>query len=666
MNDKEFLDKIYNAAKDIDTPEALNPDKISDRLSKVRRKSVAPVLIPTLAALVIIASAVLGVLVSNDKLSWTLENENFVGVSNSTGKELASVVSPKSYDDVYDTLAKINLKNRLKMQVNTNDMLESDSGMTMNSSDYSDLSTDFSATNTQVKDVDEADSVKTDGKYIYSFDNKNIYISKVANGKIEKISSTAVDFDENSMEFEMYLNEKFLVIVCVSNNYSYGCIDGVGIDSDKTTLLFYDITDKKEPVLSHTLSQDGHQISTRVTDGILYLVTSYSSDITDEITNEDITEYVPALNCDGDVNVVDINDICIVKNSDDTTFVTLSSVDLANPETFMNTKSLVGGGSDIYCSSNYLYIYKDNYQDEETTFLKYQLNRGDIELVAEKTLKGSVLNQFAMDESNGYFRVVTCTNSAGWFVNTEDENEQNKQLVYVMDENLNVVGLVVNESGNEQLKSVRFLDDYVYFVTFMQTDPLYAVDLTDPQKPKIVSELKIPGFSTYMHPFTENRLLGLGYDANEDTGMTTGLKLSMFNTENKEDIFEICSTKFSDDYSYAPALYNHKALLIDGEKNIIGLAVESEREINENYEYTYDSYYYVFSYNEDNEIKQEAKILITNEYEDLELNNGETYIGYSEENMRGIYIGDYLYVVSEYQISSYSLNDYQLVQKEVF
>ncbi|MBO5870905.1 MAG: beta-propeller domain-containing protein, partial [Clostridia bacterium] len=275
---------------------------------------------------------------------------------------------------------------------------------------------------------------------------------------------------------------------------------------------------------------------------------------------------------------------------------------------------------------------------------------------------GTILNQFAMDEKDGRLRVATNIRFSNISKDGNAISSSNEQVnrVICLNKDMEIIGQSADMGINESIKSVRFMNDIAYVVTFRQTDPLYAVDMTDPTNPTILSELKIDGFSTYMQPFTDNLLLGIGFDANPKTGVQTGLKLTMFDTTDKANVFDISSyiLKWTDgNYSSSSATYNHKAVLISGDKNIIGipLAIDSNTVIyndgNAEVKYQFLNLYVFFEFDGE-------KLIETKRIELPPSNN--------TEDVRGLYIGDYSYVVSNTGIICLSLDELTVVSELTF
>ena len=287
---------------------------------------------------------------------------------------------------------------------------------------------------------------------------------------------------------------------------------------------------------------------------------------------------------------------------------------------------MFGFGSSIYASNDNIYIptYTQIKEGEmvhsATKLFRFSIDEGKIELAAEGVVKGNILNQFSMDEYNGNFRIVTTLYSYripdrnGEFpVSSSDDSGQSNEL-YVLDSDLNIIGKIENLAKGERVYSVRFMGDIAYFVTYEQIDPLFAVDLKNPKSPTLLSALKIPGFSQYLHPYGEGLLFGLGTDADME-GRASGMKLSMFDVSDPRNVVE--KHKLALTNLWSEAQYNHKAILINAERNIIAFAT--------------DLTYYVYSYSDETGFKQEAVINLAD----------DVYYGYSRS--RAVYWRVYVY-----------------------
>jgi len=216
-------------------------------------------------------------------------------------------------------------------------------------------------------------------------------------------------------------------------------------------------------------------------------------------------------------------------------------------------------------------------QIETTAIHKIQIKGNKLKYQGFGQVNGSVLNQFSMDESEGYFRIAT-TKNRNWtsLARDEDSAGQSYNNIFVLDDEMNVVGALEKLARDERIYSARFMQNRVYLVTFEQTDPLFVIDLENPSDPKMLGKLKVPGFSNYLHPYDENLLIGLGKEtqATRSGGFVTkGLKLSLFNVENVNSPVEVDKFVFEDDSSNSIARNDHRAFLFSKEKNLLSIPV---------------------------------------------------------------------------------------------
>ena len=258
--------------------------------------------------------------------------------------------------------------------------------------------------------------------------------------------------------------------------------------------------------------------------------------------------------------------------------------------------------------------------DLKTCIRKLTFNKGQLEGVAQGEVNGTVDSSFCLDEYDGYLRVVTTV-----------YGEDTSSALTVLNGQLEEVGNIADIAPGEQVYSARFMGNVGYFVTFKQVDPLFSVDLSNPENPTIIGQLKIPGFSEYLHPYGENLLLGIGMSA-DDAGATDGVKLSMFDTSNPADVREVATTVLDNTY-YSDVFNEYRAALIDPASDMIGFPVSADREA-----------YAVYGYSEDSGFNQHM----------LEDTNGTGWVP-----TRGLRIGDVLYVVKGNAIESYRIGDYQ-------
>ena len=280
-------------------------------------------------------------------------------------------------------------------------------------------------------------------------------------------------------------------------------------------------------------------------------------------------------------------------------------------------------------------IQKEN---EKTIIHKINVDENEIEYKVSGEVPGYVLNQFSMDEYNRYFRIATTTGN--WL-------ETSLNHLYVLDENLEIIGSVEDLAKGERIYSVRFLGDRAYMVTFRQVDPLFVIDLLDPQDPEVLGYLKVTGYSSYLHPYDENHIIGIGKEADEE-GRVKGLKLALFDVSNVEAPTLKAKYEIEEKWSDSPALYDHKSFLFDKRKNLLVIPV-SISDWQTNY---YWQGSYVFNINEE-EISLNGKISHFNKTQ----NETEKYrfYDYRYQTQRSLYIDNIIYTLSTLQVKANNL-----------
>ena len=359
----------------------------------------------------------------------------------------------------------------------------------------------------------------------------------------------------------------------------YDCLYGGGSGKNITMAVAYDISDRKNVKEEWRVFQDGGYISSRLISDELILLSNYYVDITQDVDDVKAT-CVPENSCDGKkFSRVAVNDICIMEEVCDTSYLVASVLDI-DDESTLKTEAVLGAGQNVYCTTETLYATSTEYNYNnarlaevfdysgtvKTQIYKFDIRDYDIKYLKNASVDGSALNQFSMDEYNGYLRIATTSGDWG---------DSLVNQVYVLDKNLETVGLLKDIAKGERIKSVRFTGNTAYVVTFVQTDPLFVIDLTDVKAPKILGELKIPGYSAYLHPVGDGLVMGVGLDGTE-TGTNGGMKVSLFDVSDPTKPVE-CG-KFTMEgyqgedrqvYVDSDAYYDHKALCWDSENKIM-------------------------------------------------------------------------------------------------
>ncbi|HUS77778.1 MAG TPA: beta-propeller domain-containing protein, partial [Patescibacteria group bacterium] len=193
------------------------------------------------------------------------------------------------------------------------------------------------------------------------------------------------------------------------------------------------------------------------------------------------------------------------------------------------------------------------------------------EYTADGAVPGNVLNQFSMDEYDDHFRIAT---TAGRVSRSGGDTSNN---VYVLNSSLNIVGRLEDLAPGERIHSARFMGGRCYLVTFKKVDPLFTIDLNDPENPFVLGKLKIPGYSDYLHPYDEDHLIGIGKETVEaeegDFAWYQGVKISLFDVSDVENPRELSKLEIGDRGTDTPALYDHKAVLFSRSRNLLVIPI---------------------------------------------------------------------------------------------
>lgn len=664
MNNKDFLAKIHSRTNTLEPTDRLSPDSVEELLGGVKRKSYKGVVsaCATFCAICLIVTGAFWTMGKNPTSPTIPVKNNYNAQSYAEVYKTVNTIK-EQYENEYkytynglhfntagDVAADAMPESSVEMSDSVNNSLTLGSTAENTSTEHSD-------TNIQVKGVDEADVVKTDGKYIYSIYDEKIYISEANNGNPKLIST--INISSNKIEheyYEMYIYNNILVVVAnsytaieetsddiITNSIDYSTIYGSYLSNSQVTVMIFDLSDKENPKEISNLTQSGRFTTTRKINNVLYITSGYSISNYSEIDKNNPETFCPTYNANGKTNCVPAESIVIAEDIKRITYTTISSIDLNAPNDFADMCSILGSNEEVYASKNNMYV--THKQGNNTHITRFSINGTEITENGSFVVDGYLLNQFSMDEHNGYFRVVTEVYEADVEMYDTISSDDSSTSLSVFDSNLELVGQIENVAKDENVKSVRFDGDVAYFVTFRQTDPLFTVDLSDPTAPQILSQLKIPGFSEYLHPFGENLLLGFGREADPETGIEEGLKLTMFDVSDKTNVTELATLVFTDDNSYSIAEYNHKAIFIDEERKLIGIPyITYSGEILE-------SYYHLFEYDE------ESKEFIS--LNKLRLSENTQWEDLNTNYIRGLYIGNYFYVVAPYEIYSYDYKTFE-------
>lgn len=552
------------------------------------------------------------------------------------------------------------------------------------SSSSSSNTKDYSTTNIQVENVDEADIVKTDGDYIYSISEDNVIITDAKDPKQPKVVATIQSEDDDIPEDIILYKDKLVVISTKGNQtqrYYYN-------NRMNTVVKIYNITSKEKPVLTKSYEMYEPYYTSRCIDNVLYVISSGN------LRKED-DKIVVGYNEDNMEKEMSIDKIKYLKDVKTTKQTLISTVDLNNETADIKLDSYLMNISNAYISENAIYLLNQKYNNDSKIPIKllfgfkgvfgledyYEMDsesgyyteiykfdiKENVEYKAKTKVKGKTINQYSLDEKDNHLRIALYDNDGS--------------RVAIFDEDLKQIGISDNVAKGEKMYSSRFIGDKVYFVTYKTIDPLFVMDLSNETKPKVLGKLKIPGYSTYLHPYDENHIIGIGMETKEvinrnsngkvisTTAKVVGMKMALFDVSNVNSPVQISSVVIGDSRTTSAILTNPKALLFSKEKSLIAIPINNysqdfEVTSSNNYETMINNYtkygkpynaegYFVYNINVQDGFK--LKGVITHE------KTNATYYYSNSKLLRGLYIDNNLYTVSETMIKVNELDSLKAV-----
>lgn len=539
---------------------------------------------------------------------------------------------------------------------------------------------DYSTTNNQVEGVDEADTVKTNGTHVFSISENNVVIVNVENPKDMK-EEKKISFAQDFYPTQLLLSNDTLMVIGQKNVFrtlemeSAKMMDSMYLPMDSmTTVYFYDISNPASPKQTREIATEGYMNGARLTNDTLYYVTTVYPKfwMMEEDADAELRPFTYDSKSDKEAKPMNYDNIAILPSSTGGNYSIISAIDVSNPvKNVLKTKGYLGGSEQLYMSKDNLYLTSTIYEtnnsnakkmiwnpgEMDTEVFKFALNDASVQFVASSRLTGTILNQFSMDEHNGYFRTVT-TKGNDW-----DENKVSENNLFILDEQMKTVGQVTGLAKEERIYSARFMGDKAYMVTFKETDPLFVIDVAEPTAPKVLGELKIPGFSNYLHPLDENHLIGFGYETIVDTQfgskqpliMTGGMKVSLFDVSDFTKPKELDTEIIGDQGTYSPIQYDHHALFEHKEKGLYGFPISIYGKGKEYAEFK-QAGALVYEITPKNGIVLKGNLLNPE-------NPEKAYEDWESSIQRMIYVEDSLYTIAMKEIKSYNLNTFKQLSK---
>ena len=420
-----------------------------------------------------------------------------------------------------------------------------------------------SRTNVQEQGVDEPDVVKADGALVYTVVGDELRTVDTSGGEPRVLDTLALEGSGHELLVE---GDRALVI-------SQG--DGpirttlpeppgdVAIPEPRTDIVpepqlagatviaEIDVSDPAELELVRSQEVEGRYESARLTDGTARIVVVTSPRTPDDTdAREDAEAWMPrtVVREGGDTTERPLTGCGDVRRPSDFSglgMLSVLTIDVARGLPAVDTDSLMTSADTVYGAPESLYVATERWaaDDEDaedsgpaTAIHRFDASqRGTTVYRSSGEVDGELLSQWALSEHDGVLRVAS-TDGPAWgggdvIVDGEDESESHVTTLRERGNKLEQVGRVSGLGRGERIYAVRFIDDVGYVVTFRQTDPLYTIDLSDPSDPRVTGELKIEGYSAYLHPVGEDLLLGVGQDATLE-GRRLGTQLSLFDVSD--------------------------------------------------------------------------------------------------------------------------------------
>lgn len=533
---------------------------------------------------------------------------------------------------------------------------------------------EHSETNIQVSGIDESDIVKTDGRYIYQLTDATLNIIQAVPSSQMNVEKT-ISFENNVSPSQLFIYDNQLIVIASKYEeaiHSNGKMSKRRMQEwyQATAVLIYDITNKSNPKLTRELEIEGNYLSSRLMDGNIFVASSHYPDIwiLEDEKSADLRPRYKDSSVNNDIKPIPIEEINIIPEPNEGNFTNIAAIDLSQPAKEMTLTSFLGSGNQMYMSASNIYLASVNYPimplfakektNETTTIYKLNINGLEMELAGVQELEGRLLNQFSMDEYEGHFRVAMTKGD------TRDNARPSSNDLYIFNEQFEKVGELTGLARGERIYSARFMGDKVYIVTFKETDPLFVIDASKPKSPRVLGELKIPGFSNYLHPYDENHLIGFGYDTqvtvSKEPGAppiitTEGVKLSLFDVSDLSNPKEKYTEIIGGRGTYSELNYDHKALLFDKSKDLFAFPISVYEETKNVQDSSTFAFQGAFIYGVDVNEGFQLKSKITHH------NNGSGYENWEDSINRTLYIGDQLYAVSPAKVTAHNLNTFNKV-----
>ncbi|MEW9121144.1 MAG: beta-propeller domain-containing protein [Thermotaleaceae bacterium] len=556
---------------------------------------------------------------------------------------------------------------------------------------------DYARTNVQVQGVDEADLVKTDGRYIYQINGSSLSIVDVQ--QPEKMAQVGkISFEQQLIPIEMYCDQDYLIVVGhrsmsigipqpmmrdSANGGETGVqIARIGPRENTVSIQIYDIKDRSNAVLAREIKLEGSYLSSRKIEDNFYLAANHAIPygIFENKSLEIPTpSYEDTLSNEG-IKSMTLDEVQYFPEGVEPNYIILMGLNLKTFQEKANISTYLGQGQNIYASRDNLYIGVNGYGRQQlirggaanlqralpnfehhTDIYGFELKEGQLIYSAKGQVPGRMLNQFSMDAYEGFFRIATTTGEM-W----RSDEGTSKNNLYILDKQLKGVGSLEGIAPGERIYAMRFMGSKGYMVTFRETDPFFVLDLKDPRAPKMLGYLKIPGYSDYLHPYDENHIIGFGKEVMEIKGnaLEGGMKIAVFDVGDVNKPVEKYKVVIGDRGTESPLLRNHKALLFSKEKSLLAFPVTLVENPNQQQDpWSFGNFSFQGAYIYD--VNMEKGLSLQNRISHLspeDYKKAGQYWYESDLNVQRIlYVGDVLYTLSNQKIMAHKLDTMELI-----
>lgn len=472
-------------------------------------------------------------------------------------------------------------------------------------SEISSRDSSFTPANARTPGVDEADIVITDGDYIYQLTGDRLLIIHAQPADALSVSGTITFADANFYPQELYVDGDRLAVIGSDwgeSIYGQRMMSFMWMQGTVKTRI-YDITKKSEPRLVRELELTGTHLTSRKVGDFIYVIARKYPDFYSFLSvNRSLARQSLApktrdtrsfrgrpIRARNPFRPMPLKKIFYFPGFEEPSYLIFSAFSIKNDAAPANNVAYLGAGDVVYASISNLYVSVSQYpapQDdvttantvgEETLIHKFAINGQAVAHQASGSVPGRALNEFSLDEHDGLFRIATTKSGSA--------STPESSGIYILDGAMNTLGALEGLAPGERIYAARFTGPRAYLVTFEQIDPFFVIDLSQPDAPSVLGELKIPGFSNYLHPYDENHVIGIGQETTiitnapedapwmENMVISLGMKVTLFDVQDVSNPLEKSTLYLGDRGTYSEALWNHKAILFDRDLRLLAFPI---------------------------------------------------------------------------------------------